>query len=188
MRIALFVVLMTVSSLALAKTADPSQTAPADNSASAILNFTAWKEQQILHAQNKVLRLSAKLYEINHGRTPKTDEAATHEVEKLKISSSEKITKTEESPRQQVERQLKGAEENLEIAKELSLDDYISVYLPKIAKNPELFQRLKDQLSRQELSQLLSAMVQKSQSEEASALHQSEEYASGVAVVPALTH
>lgn len=188
MRIALFIVLMTVSSFATAKAADQAKTVPTDNSASVILNFTSWKEQQILHAQNKVLRLSAKLYEINHGRVPKTDEAATQEVENLKLSPSEKITKTEESPRQHVERQLKGAEENLEIAKELSLDDYISVYLPKIAKNPELFQKLKDQLSRQELSQLLSAMVQKSQSEEASALHQSEEYASGVAVVPALTH
>lgn len=118
--------------------------------AEAPLKFKAWKEQQILEAQNEVLRISARLHSLKNNPKPekpqkKDDSTATS----LRFDSVPDLT----------DRDLKLAQENLAIAKELSLEDYAEVYVSSLQENPSQFSKLMNSLTREEMSQLMKILV-----------------------------
>lgn len=103
------------------------------------LKFKTWKEQQIMEAQNEVLRISARLR--IQKNTPKTD---TPEV-----SSSD----------------LKNARETLQIAKEFTIEDYADVYVANLQDDPDQFSKLMNSLTKDEMAQLMKVLVKNKASE-----------------------
>src|SRR5437879_3467153 len=77
------------------------------------LKFKSWKEQRIVEAQNEVLRISARLRsQRNSTRVEKTE---------IELAGSNRFQRGN-SP-EASDRDLKNAQESLEIAKEFSLQD-----------------------------------------------------------------
>lgn len=97
------------------------------------LKFKGWKEQQILEAQNEVLRLSVHLRQVR--TNPKSFEVPM------------------------AEKDLKRAQENLEITKELSFEDYADVYVTPLQHDSAQFSKLMDSLSKEELLQLTRILI-----------------------------
>lgn len=134
-----FAILVISSLSARAASADP-------------LKFKAWKEQQIVEAQNEVLRISARLHaQKNASKADKTSVAPDNEV----LGSSRFQQQTADV----TDRDLKMAQESLEIAKEFSLQDYADVYVSGLQNEPEQFTKLMTTLSKDEMTQLMKILV-----------------------------
>lgn len=110
------------------------------------LKFKVWKEQQILESQNEVLRVSARL------RAPKAKESARKADE---LAGSGRFEKAGEL----TDRDLKEAQESLEIARSLTLQEYAEVYVAQLQDDPTTFAKLVDSLSKDELAQLMKILV-----------------------------
>ena len=119
------------------------------------MKFKSWKEQQILGAQNELLRISAKLH------APKAKSEATRA--KSELDGTNRFEKAGDV----TDRDVKSAQESLEIAKNLTLEDYAEVYVAHLQDNPDQFAKLVDTLSKDELVQLVK-ILNKIRSEEPS--------------------
>jgi len=123
-------------------------------SSSAPLSFQAWKDQQVLEAQNQILRASARLSSLKSTKpqTPKTKELANG---KLKVLSESEATVA-------AEKDLKIAKDSLEAANALKFEDYVEVYLPTLHDAPEALQKLAEKFSKEELTTLVKSLVRQS--------------------------
>jgi hypothetical protein len=123
----------------------------------AVVGFQAWKEQQVLEAQNQMLRTSSRINQLksNRGATGSAKEAAVN-------LPNSRIKKTADSDSVAgAERDLKRAQESLETAGGLQLDDYISIYLPTLQDQPEALNKLADKLTKEELAGIFKATYTK---------------------------
>jgi hypothetical protein len=115
------------------------------------LKFKTWREQQILEAQNEVLRISARLHQ--QKSNPKSAQDASSSDDFL-------ITGRFERAPEVTDRDLKSAQESLTSARELNVEDYAAVYVATLKdQDPEQFSKLMDSLSKEELAQLMKALV-----------------------------
>lgn len=131
-----------------------SLTAYAQEPSYTALNFQAWKEQQILEAQNQALRISARISQL---KSAKPGAAGAKEVN----LPSAKIKKTEADTVAGAERDLRRAQDSLQTANALTLEDYVNVYLPTLQGQPEALQALAQRMSKEELAEIFKALVGK---------------------------
>lgn len=96
------------------------------------LSFKAWKDSQSVEARNQVTRLTNKIT---------LARANLKEGQDANLAS--------------VEVELKTAEENLKYASELTIKEYFEVYLAKFKDDPKAIQSVVDQLSKEEVAELL---------------------------------
>lgn len=113
------------------------------------LKFKAWKEQQIVEAQNEVLRISARLRVQKTGSKAEKASSADKEILGSRFQQSPEVT----------EKDLKMAQESLEIAKEFNLEDYADVYVSSLQDDSEQFSKLMNSLSKDEMTQLMKILV-----------------------------
>ena len=111
------------------------------------LNFKAWKEQEILNAQNQLLRVSTRFQH---------EERSVHSGDPME--------------RKGLKRDMKKAQDRLEFARELGLEEYVTIYLYQIRENPEQFSMLMEQLPKEELVDILSLTFKNSINKSSSAL------------------
>lgn len=118
--------------------------------------FQAWKDLQVLEAQNQVLRIGARISQIKAGRASKTDLKDTSALPTSRVKST-----TDNDPMTMAERDLRRARESLEAANSLELADYVNIYLPTLEAQPETLQVLLQKLSKEELGEILKLILQK---------------------------
>jgi hypothetical protein len=100
-----------------------------------VYTFQVWKEQQLLDAQNQVLR-------------------STSHLNQLKSASNRKG-----EAYYLAERDLKRAQESQQAASSLQFDDYITIYLPTLQDQPEAFAKLVEKFSKDELLEVVKSLV-----------------------------
>ena len=126
----------------------------AQDPALSALTFQSWKVQQILEAQNQTLRISARIAQIKSGKGP-----ATGEKNAPTTLPSGKIKKTEADPLASAERELKLSQESLQEARDLTLEAYVTVYLPTLADQPDAVATLAPKLAKEELVEIFKILV-----------------------------
>jgi hypothetical protein len=146
-----FITLQLLFAAPLALAQEPHGSAP--------MNFQAWKDQQVLEAQNQVLRASNRLSQLKAGRSSLGSTAK--EPTKL---NSDKIKKADSDPILSAERELKRSQEGLEAATNLEFTNYVDVYLPTLREDPESLQKLAERLSKEELTQIFKSIMGKGNS------------------------
>ncbi len=72
-----------------------------------------------------------------------------------------KFKKSESDSVAAAEKDLRRAQESLKAANDLTLEDYISIYLPTLRENPEALQALAQKMSKEELSEVFKLMLRK---------------------------
>lgn len=114
------------------------------------LSFHTWKEQQVLEAQNQMLRVSSRINQLKSSKSsPGSSKDAAVNLPNNRIKKA-----TETDSMAAAERDLKRAQETLETAGGLQLEDYINIYLPTLQDNPEALNKLADKLSKEELAEI----------------------------------
>ncbi len=101
--------------------------------------FKAWREAEILRAQNELLRLNNKVYREKTRTSPQLEEPVL----------------------QKLEGQLKAAEQNLQFAQDLSLEDYVSVYLVPLAQRADFQKQVAPSLSKEELLEIVAVTLRR---------------------------
>jgi hypothetical protein len=119
-----------------------------------VLNFQSWKEQQVLEAQNQTLRISARISQL---KSAKPGSAGAKDV----TLPNGKVKKLEADSVAAAERDLRRSQDSLQTANALTLDDYVSVYLPTLQGQPEALQALSLKLSKEELAEIFKTLVGK---------------------------
>lgn len=102
--------------------------------------YKVWKDQQIVEAKNNVVRIANK---ITLARAGKLSE---QELQALK-------------PIERMDNDLRVAQENLQIAQELSVEDYFVVYLSRFRSHPDAIQSVASRMSKDEVAELIRAML-----------------------------
>jgi hypothetical protein len=129
-------------------------TAYAQDPVPGVLNFQAWKEQQVLEAQNQTLRISARISQLK-GAKPSAKDSKDIALPNGKVKKSEVDTVSG------AERDLKRSQESLQMANNLTLEDYVTIYLPTLQGQPEALQSLSQKLSKEELAEIFKVLVGK---------------------------
>lgn len=116
------------------------------------LDFQAWKQKQVLDAQNNMLRISARISQLKKGKATK------NESKQLDLTSS-RLKKADGDPFDQAEKDLRRAQDSLEAANNWELEDYVNVYLPTLRTQPEAMQKLTERLTKEELADILKILL-----------------------------
>lgn len=122
------------------------------------LTFQSWKEQQILEAQNQMLRISSRINQIKSAKPGKGD---AHEAALSGLPSSRVRKAPDTDPLATAEKDLKRGQESLDAANSLQLDDYISIYLPTLQDQPGALDKLAEKLSKEELAEIFKGMLKR---------------------------
>lgn len=120
------------------------------------LSFQAWKDQQVLEAQNQILRASSRITQLKSGKVP----VAAGGEEKGALSSS-RFKKTNVDTISAAERDLKRGQENIEAAGQLQFTDYINVYLVSLQDQPDALTKLAEKMTKEELLEVTKALIRK---------------------------
>ncbi|MBX3020631.1 MAG: hypothetical protein KF799_03050 [Bdellovibrionales bacterium] len=125
------------------------------------LTFQTWKDQQVLEAQNQVLRISARMSFLKSSKSSGSVKEPSHIANgKLrKISDTDTMATAEQD--------LKRAQESLAAANALQFEDYVDVYIPTLANQPEALQKLSDRLSKEELAEIFKGIMKGSAASDA---------------------
>lgn len=117
------------------------------------LSFRAWKEQEILEAQNQVLRVASRLAVLKSNKASSGGSASSPLANgKLKkLSDTDTLSSAEQD--------LRRAKESLEDAKNLKFEDYVDVYVPTLHNQPEAQQKLAEKMSKEELAELAKGLM-----------------------------
>lgn len=113
------------------------------------LLFQAWKHQQILEAQNQVLRASAHLNKLKMGKNTGSSSAL---LPTSKVKNSNPIVAAEKD--------LKRFQESLASAQDLTFTDYVSIYVVTLQDEPEMVAKLAERLTREELAEAFKCLMQ----------------------------
>lgn len=95
------------------------------------LSFRAWKEQQLLDAQNAVLRAQSNLRQ------------------------------SDSDSRSKAEKEVRRANDQVDVVKELSVDEYLAIYLVKFQDKPELVLQMIEKLPKEEAKEILTGTFRK---------------------------
>lgn len=117
--------------------------------ASEPLLYQGWKNQQILEAQNQMLRISARINSLKIGKSGATTAAAHLPTNKIKSSD----------PLAAAEKDLRRSQESLVAAQNLSFDDYVTIYIPTLQDQPEMVAHLAEKLSHEELVDVVKLLI-----------------------------
>ncbi len=113
--------------------------------ASKVLTFKTWKEQQVMKAQNIVVRLANQILIKNNSLLSGQEPEVT----------TESTLNNTEGAQKNGTRDLKLAQQDLQIATELEFEDYLSVLLSQLGDNPKRLKELAKQLSTDEVAKTL---------------------------------
>jgi hypothetical protein len=114
------------------------------------LGFETWKNQQIIKVQNRVVRLANQILLIKTDRLKeRTYQTGDH------IVAPEIDNKSLYLPLEDLSRDLKQAQQDLQIAQELGFEDYLSVYLSQLGENPVQLKLLAEKLSTEQVTKAL---------------------------------
>lgn len=120
------------------------------------LTFQAWKDQQVLDAQNQALRASARMNQIKAGK------ATSGENKDSATLTSSRIKKAGNGDQLALaEKDLARAQETMASAANLQLADYVNIYLPTLQDQPEAAAKLMDQLTKEELAEIAKGLIRK---------------------------
>lgn len=122
-----------------------------------VYNFQNWKEQQILEAQNQVLRVSARIAQLKTSKTGGAKDSSP-------IPTNGKIKKVENDVNA-AEKDLRRAQESLRASNELTIEDYATIYLPSLRDSAQALQNLAQKLSKEELAEIFKVLVQRDANE-----------------------
>lgn len=125
-----------------------------------VFAFQSWKEQQILDAQNQTLRISARIAQLKNGKA-----AAAKDSSPLPMNS--KFKKSETDTVAGAEKDLRRAQESLKAANDLTIEEYVNVYLPTLRENPEALQTLAQKMTKDELTEVFKVLLRKDTSNDA---------------------
>lgn len=107
--------------------------------------YKIWKEQQIVEAKNNVVRMANKITLARAGKLPEKELQALQPIERM-------------------DNELRVAQENLQIAQELSVEDYFVVYLSRFKSRPDAIQSVASRMSKDEVAELIRAMLNRGES------------------------
>ncbi len=137
------------------------------------LTFGRWKDHQVVEAKNQVVRLSNRLHLLKTGRykvesvkidgEPLLGDEGEKEYNDLKTGGvdEETLKKAEDKVLKTVQDKMKAALENLQYAKELSVDDYLEVYLSRFKDDELALKKVVAKLSENEVMQILKTQMAK---------------------------
>lgn len=148
--------------------------------------FSMWKEHQIVEAKNQVVRLSNRIHLLKTGRykvedivsesqQPLMEVEDEQEYESLKDFRGSKIDAetlkmAEEKVLKKAQERMKVALGNLQYAKELSIEDYLAVYLSRFKDDEEALKKVIGKLSQEELVEILKGKMGDQPSDRANAI------------------
>jgi molybdopterin converting factor small subunit len=108
------------------------------------MSFRQWKTQQIVDAQNQVARVANKSL-------------------LLRTTDSTKVVIAADGDNlDELEKQLKQARIRLDVAQDLSFDDYVTIYLGQFAKDRNSLVGLATKLSPQDVAEMLEFLSSRS--------------------------
>lgn len=106
--------------------------------------YKVWRDQQIVEAKNNVVRIANKITLARAGKLPAAEMQA--------------------KPLERLDNELRVAQENLQIAQELSVEDYFVVYLSRFKSRPDAIQSVASRMSKDEVAELIRAMLNRGES------------------------
>lgn len=120
------------------------------------LTFQEWKDQQILEAQNQLLRINTR---IAQSKSKKTPGAESKDLTDTKVPAGRIKKVTDSDTLALFEKDLRRAQDSIEAANSLGVSDYINIYLPTLQDQPESVGLLAEKMSKEDLSLLFKSMV-----------------------------
>ncbi|MCB0357256.1 MAG: hypothetical protein KDD40_09630 [Bdellovibrionales bacterium] len=121
------------------------------------VSFNKWKQLQVVEAQNKVVRLSNLLLLLKSEKY--TLENSLPQVANESKQDIQIPEKQQQELIGQTEGQLKTAVASLDFAKELTLNDYFSVYLRQFKDNKSALEALAQDMDKSEIAEVLSSLI-----------------------------
>lgn len=139
------------------------------NKGSEPYSFQRWKDHQVVAARNQVVRLTNRMhllktekYQLDKDNSPLLDEADESLYAKLKTLGDDEAEEKEQVTKallKSVDGKMQMAIENLQLAKELSLEDYLAVYLKQFSQKPEDLKAVAKKFSEEEIVQLIQSRL-----------------------------
>ena len=102
-----------------------------ESSAELPLSYRAWKEQQVLDAQNSLLR------------------------------AQNALRQSESDARVRLEKEVRRATDQVDAAKEFSVEEYLSIYLSKYQERSDLVLQMIEKVSKEEAKEILTGTFRK---------------------------
>lgn len=119
-----------------------------------VFTFQNWKEQQILDAQNQTLRISARIAQLKSGKGSSAKDSAP-------LPANSKIKKSESDTVAGAEKDLRRSQESLKAAGDLTVEDYVTVYLPSLRDSPEALHALAQKMTKEELAEIFKLLIRR---------------------------
>lgn len=109
-----------------------------------VLSFQTWKNQQVMKSQNRMVELA------NKALMTKTNQAPMPNIEH-QVSAIDDNDSTLED----LSKNLKQAQQDLQISQELEFEDYLTVYLSQLGADKVSLKRLAEKLTTDQVTQTL---------------------------------
>jgi hypothetical protein len=123
-----------------------------------VLTFSAWRAEQVLEAQNQALRINARLNQSKASKAPTEVKGSTN----TKGLPGTRLKSTSDNESISVlEHDLKRAQDSLQAAHNLELDDYINIYLPTLQDQPDALNSLAEKLNKEDLVEIFKGLVKR---------------------------
>ena len=95
------------------------------------MSYRAWKEQQVLDAQNALLR------------------------------AQNSLRQSTDSEKAKIEKEIRKATDQVDMAKEFTIDEYLAIYLSKYQDKPELVLQMIEKIPKEEAKEILTGTFRK---------------------------
>ncbi len=129
------------------------------------LTFRAWRDQQLVEAQNQLARLSNKIVLVKSGRMRAEDASAditqsgeSDSVELQGLTARAQRAAAKDSL-ERLDRELQRARKAVEMTKDLGVQDYFIGYLSQFQNNSEALSQAASKLSKEEVTELLRSLL-----------------------------
>ncbi len=143
----IYISLVTVAALAAPKASDSP------------IVFKSWKEQQLIEARNNVVRMANKITLFRAGKVSEQEIIQELSANNIDAESTSVQKANSQKPIERLENELRVAQENLQIAQELTVEDYFIVYLSQFRSKPDAIQSVASRMSKDEVAELIRAML-----------------------------
>lgn len=120
------------------------------------LTFQAWKDQQVLEAQNQILRASNRVATVKNSKGAPVESKDSGALPSSRVKKANDLDLISNS-----EKDLKRSQESMQTATALQFEDYINIYLPTLQNEPEALNRLTEKLSKEELAEITKHLISK---------------------------
>lgn len=121
------------------------------------LTFQNWKENQVNEATTQMFKISSRISQL---RAVKPAAGGMKEAAQTNLPST-RVKTADADPLSLAEKDLRRAKESLEAANNLELTDYVNIYLPTLETQPEALQKLIEKLPKEDLGDILKAILTK---------------------------